>query len=462
MKNRDGPVMLMQAPTSRRYRERMQVSSVAVPPLSLLSLGAVLRSQGRKVHARDCIYSVPSRQELRRLLEELQPRVLGLSMMTINGYGGRDLAALAKAVVPQVVVVAGGPLATFMPEELLRLGVFDYAVIGEGEHTLVEFCDAVYADALEATRHRIAGLAFLEEGKMVRTARRELEPDLDRLPLPDRSLLPVDCYTVPFALETARGCVGHCTFCASRAFWGRCRLKSVERVKEELRVLRRDFAFHDMMIVDDTFTINEPRVRDLCEFLLAEQFNLRWYCNARVDSRLGLECYKLMFRAGCRKVLLGIESGDDEVLQAIGKYITVAQAEETVRTIRQAGLQLGCGFMLGHPGDTLDTIRATVRFAKHLRDAYDAIPKIMMNTPYPGTPQWYDAEGLGLEFERDWNAYANGDVLQRTRLLSATDILELQQGILEGEDALRELMTENTASELAKVPTQKGRTWAES
>jgi anaerobic magnesium-protoporphyrin IX monomethyl ester cyclase len=455
-------ILLIQSPVRAKYRDLVRMSSLASPPLGLLYLATYLREHGYDPHVRDYMYAVPTKEDFVKTLQELKPDILGLNAIAINCEGAKEIATLAKSIVPDMTVVMGGVMPTFRPKNMLEQPDVDFVVLGEGELTLLELCDVLLNGGSNDDFKAIRGLAFRENGRVVITDERELIADLSILPIPDRSFLPLDSYTIPLSIVTSRGCIGKCTFCSAKPFWKRCRLRDMSQIKEEFLYLNSHYRLTDMLFNDDTFTVNEHRVREICEFMITNNFRFRWFCNSRVDT-IGKDCYKLMYRAGCRKILLGVESGDDRILRCIGKNITCEQAERAVAYIKEAGMQTGCAFILGHPEDSIETVKKTLAFARHLKDTYACSIEIMNNVPYPGTPQYENAEELGLRFKKgNWDIYAAGEIIEGTKHISNDVMKQLLIGNVDGDStAISGVMDNKLRYALTKMPTQKGMPWAQ-
>ena len=236
--------------------------------------------------------------------------------------------------------------------EVLREGVVDFAVHGEGERTAVELLAAIAgADSLD----RIPGIAFLDGGRTRVNGARALVANLDDLPPAAYDLLPLGRYSTPFSAKrnvismvTSRGCPYRCTFCDAFVVHGRkYRAHSAERVVEEIRGLADRYAIREVVFKDSEFTLERARVERLCDLLLGGGPRITWTCSARVNCVDG-PLLRKMAAAGCRVIQFGVESADPVVLDALKKRITIEKVREAFRAARAAGIGTVANLMVGH------------------------------------------------------------------------------------------------------------------
>jgi radical SAM superfamily enzyme YgiQ (UPF0313 family) len=262
----------------------------------------------------------------------------------------------------------------------------DFIVLGEPEETLRELTKLI-VDGGDI--RKVRGIGYREEDSAITLTPARPFLNLDDLPIPDRSLLPVgvDYFNpvvkrVPYTtMQTSRGCPGRCIFCTAPSFYGKkYRFRSAAHVLEELRLVKR-LGFQEVFFRDETFTALRTRNLELCEAMIRENLDLSWIANARVDL-VDRESLKLMKRAGCHMVKFGVENGSDEILQAYHKGTTTAQAVKAFQLTKEVGLEAHAHFMIGGPGETLETIQKTIDFAKRLNPTTASFGIL---TPYPGT-----------------------------------------------------------------------------
>ncbi len=298
--------------------------------------------------------------------------------------GDIQLAEKIKDANPQIKIAFVGPHVSVLPEKSLRdCPAVDFVVRREFDFATVEFAQG---KPLE----EILGISYRKHGSVVHTADRPMVQDLDSLPhVTDvyKRDLDVTRYNVPFllypfvSLYTTRGCPAQCTFCLwpqtlSGHPW---RKRSTDDVAREMAKAReywpkvREFFFDD-----DTFNIQKARTIELCSKL--KPLNLTWSSTSRVTT--DYETLKAMKEAGCRLMIVGFESGDQQILKNIKKGATVERARQFTKDCHKLGLVIHGDFILGLPGETTDTIRNTIQFAKELD--VETI-QVSVAHAYPGT-----------------------------------------------------------------------------
>lgn len=376
------------------------------PPLGLAQLAAVVREHGYSPAILDCTALGLNDAEAAQTLLSMKPRYVGLTAVTIAVNNAGRLARLLKDADREWTVIVGGPHVTALPEETMaQFPDFDIGVVGEGEVTLVELLDALRDNRPLDT---VDGLVLRQDSVPVRTGPRSFIPDLDTLPLPAWELLPplAHFYDTPTftlgkspatSLVTSRGCTGHCLFCDRSVFGNACRFHSAERVFESMRRLHEQFGINDFIIHDDAFVINRRRVEKFCALLAESGLPVTWGCNSRVNL-VTPELLKLMREAGCWQIGYGIETGSQRILDLINKGVRMEQAQAAVRYTHEAGIRTRGFFMIGHPGENVESIRETISFI--LNNPVDDF-QMTFFTPMPGSEIYRRATEFGT-FDQDW------------------------------------------------------------
>jgi len=375
-----------------------------IPPLGLLYIASSLEAAGYKNQVRivDCQLSV-GYSALAGILRRERPSVVGLTCTTSSFRSALSAAKLVKKIYPSVPVMLGGAHATATPDLSLKCGFFDYLVLGEGEETSVELVDYLCGRSNKKLEE-IRGIAYVgRQGKIVRNERREFIHDLDRIPFPAMHLLPPPSRYHPTPasyrklpqthLMTSRGCPNRCAFCDTAVFGMKYRERSVKNVMEEIDALVKKYGVKDIRFFDDTFTLNKRRALAICDEM--KKRNLSWCCNTRVD-RIDYDLLRKMKKSGCYQVLFGIESGDDLTLKRLRKGSTVEQNARAIKLAKKAGLNVRCDFIVGVPGDTLESMKKSVDFAIRMNPDFAHFNKF---TPFPGTQLCRDLERAGYRFD---------------------------------------------------------------
>jgi radical SAM superfamily enzyme YgiQ (UPF0313 family) len=251
----------------------------------------------------------------------------------------------------------------------------------------------------------IRGLGWRRAGEIVVNADRPFFRSLDDLPMPLHHLLPLDKYRMPMIhgpytfIVTSRGCPAGCKFCIKHvSYQYSVRLRSAEKLVEEMRLLRGLGVRHIHMYAD-LFTVNRDQVVSLCRLLIAENLGLTWTCNSRVDY-VDEEMLQLMGRAGCILIAWGLESGNEVILKRAHKGYKMEQAHAALHWAHRAGIKNWGYFIIGLPGETVETIRETIDVSKAL--PLD-IALFHVAAPYPGTPFFFEVVENGwFRPETNW------------------------------------------------------------
>ncbi|MBS7288662.1 MAG: radical SAM protein [Candidatus Freyarchaeota archaeon] len=372
-------VLLVQPPSRSAIKDVLETTS---PPLGLAYLAAVLEEEGVDVRVLDCVALNISYEDACREINYWSPDIVGVTATTPAHYEAVKILRAAKSA--GAFTVAGGPHFTFIDLKVMEEHSFvDCVVRGEGEETFKELIKAVERGG---ELKEIPGVTYRERGVVKRAPDRPLIENLDKLPIPAYHLLPMEKYTFGRqrygTVMTSRGCPFRCSFCASsRLFGKRWRGRSAESVADELELLADKYKVRNVEFLDDTFTLNSKRAEEICNEIRRRGLDLSWGCSSRVDT-ISRGLLRKLKDAGCRIIYYGAESGSQRILNAMRKGVRLAQVIRTFKETAKAGIERLASFILGFPGETLDTIKMTVRFARLLNPDY---VQFTICTPYPGT-----------------------------------------------------------------------------
>src|SRR5579871_1316187 len=309
--------------------------------------------------------------------------------------GDIRLAQAIKAANPKIKIAFVGPHVSVLPEKSLRdCAAIDFVVRKEFDYAVVDY-------AKGKPLAEIAGASFLKDGQVVHNPDAPQIQDLDALPHVTEVYkrdLDVTRYNVPFLLHpyvslyTTRGCPAQCTFCLwpqtlSGHPW---RKRSTDDVAAEMSKVKQYWPeVKEFFFDDDTFNIQKARTIELCSKL--KPLGLTWSCTSRVTT--DYETLKAMKDAGCRLLIVGYESGDQQILKNIKKGATVERARDFTRDCKKLGLVVHGDFILGLPGETRETIKKTIAFAKELD--VETI-QVSLAHAYPGTELYDFAKANGF------------------------------------------------------------------
>jgi len=392
-------VLLVQPPSRSAIREVLETSS---PPLGLAYLASCLEEEGEEVRIMDCIVLGASHRDVKREIESWSPDLVGVTATTPAHNDA--LRVLKEAKEAGAFTVAGGPHFSFIDLEALRKYRFiDFVVRGEGEETLKEL-----VRALERGRDvsEIRGLTYRRGEVAKRNPDRPLIENLDSLPMPAYHLLPMGMYRFEgyrhATTMTSRGCPFRCTFCASSKLFGkRWRGRSPGNVADELELLVYKYKVRNVEFLDDTFTLNARRAEEICDEIKRRGLDISWACSSRVDT-INRRLLSKLKAAGCYIIYYGVESGSQRILNLMRKGIRIAQVVKAFKETVKAGIERLASFILGFPGETVETIKKTIRFARFLNPDY---VQFTVCTPYPGTELYHELKSKGAILVEDWSRY---------------------------------------------------------
>jgi radical SAM superfamily enzyme YgiQ (UPF0313 family) len=261
-----------------------------------------------------------------------------------------------------------------MPQTMLQHKEVDYVVIGEGEQTMAKLADSIVKGEEDRIIAKIPGIAYRLDSEIVRNAP-EFISDLDTVPFPARHLLPMQMYDRALSyvnvkpvdtMSIIRGCPYDCAYCETRELWGTtCRAFSPQRVVDEIKHMAERYGSKGIYFVGDNFTINKKRTANLCRLIKENKLDLKWTCETRADL-ISKELLIEMKSAGCQTIFFGLESGSPPIQQKLNKKIDLQEVERTFELCKQVGIRTAASFMLGIPGETVNDMEATFKFAKSL------------------------------------------------------------------------------------------------
>lgn len=351
-------------------------------PLGTGYVAACLKRAGHSVEVLNPNHSCePLGALVTNAIATQQPQVVALGGMAFHLREIKEVARLARELLPAATIVVGGPLVSTQPEVVMSaIPEMDVGVIGEGEHTSVELVAALEAKAPLAN---VRGLIYRDPGtgELVQTPRRPVEENLDVFPWVDYEALGLDVWsklhnpgecapalildehTRVMPILTSRGCPYACTFCCHEAAGRRYRLRSLDSVFGEIEAARARFGINAIFVYDDLFCLQRKRLEEFCRRI--EPMGLRWECSMSV-GQINPEVLALMKKSGCCCISVGVESMSPTVLKSMKKQATREQLETALAQIYEAEIGLWSNLIFGDPKETLETITESLEwFSNH-------------------------------------------------------------------------------------------------
>ena len=409
-----------------RFDPKLWEAMQPYPPLGALYAAGYLRSRGYEVAFFDAMLAA-SEQEWAQALDQEQPRFAVLYEDNFNYLTKMCLLRMREAAMTMIdmarargcTVIVCSSDASDHAEDYLARGAH-FILVGEGEETLGALMDRL-TDRTDTPLSTIRSLAFLDpdtEGRVVHTPRRPVLKDLDALPWPAWDLADIPRYRdlwqqrhgyFSINMVTSRGCPFHCNWCA-KPIWGqRYHARSPDDVFAEMQWLHDQYQPDHLWFMDDMMGIKPGWLERLADRVEQSGVRIPFKCLNRADLLLRNGEIEALRRAGCQIVWTGVESGSQQILDAMDKGTTVAQVREAARRLHEAGIAVGFFLQFGYPGETRDDIARTFALVRECRP--DQIG-VSVSYPLPGTP-FYEAVKAQLGVKQNWIDSDDLDMMYR-------------------------------------------------
>ena len=417
------------------YFNTGMVKDQLFPPLGISILSGLLKQHKIDVMNLDCTFL--TFDEAINKAEDYKPDITGIYVMTTLARKAVELLKALRIINPDSHYVTGGPLPSLYPEKFAR--EFDHVFVGEAAKSFPSF----WRDYFEASDSR----DFLKNlqsdqypGLFSKTMDLEaLNPgfltkeEIDACPKPDRSGFNHKKYQKMCHQATGHkrasimmtyGCQFSCDFCSKPIFGNKVRFRDLDKIFEEIEDIR-SYGYDTLWIADDLFTYDPGFLKRFCQRLIDKKWNLNWSCLSRVDG-ITDEMVSLMKKSGCYKAYLGIESGNNRILELMNKKTTVDGIRKGVDVFKRNGVNCAGFFIVGYPGETIQTIEETLAFSLSLD-----LEESSFNVPYPlpGSKLYQRVAGIS---DDDWT------IENETRFLyqSEFDADWLKKRIKETQEAM--------------------------
>ncbi len=370
------------------------------PPLQLAYLAGAALKAGHEAKIFDAMNKKRSFEDIRAEVASYKPDfVMSLDYLPVTGAistatvpAALEALGVAKQVDPNIVTMIGGPHPTFMYEEMLtdEENTADYIIRGEAEGTLIDLVETL---AGGGPADEVKGIAFLKDGEVVTTPMRPHIADLDTLEVAWHLLdwedyhYNVEPWGRMASVLTSRGCMMGCSFCSQRLFWrGDWRARKPENVVTEMRHLVEAHDVEFITLIDAYPTHDLERWERILDLLIEAELGVRLLIETRVEDIIRDEGILQKYHdAGIIHVYLGAETSTDDMLNSLNKGTTVDQNKQAIDLLKAHDIMIEASFMIGFPGETWETIKATTAEAIRLNPDIAVFPVI---TPMPFTPLW--------------------------------------------------------------------------
>lgn len=435
-------------------------------PLGLMYIAAVLDQEGYKVEILDAFTTANlSRKEADKIIvgmpnsqiaEEIKsrkPSIVGIAgPFSSQIENTLMISEIVKQVSSDILTVVGGPHVTMIPKEfLLEAKKVDIVVMSEGEYAMLEI--AQYFEGKRQLKD-VKGIAYRQEGRVIVNQSRPFIENLDELPYPAYHLVDMESYlsnkqigyrsfqkrAIP--MVTSRGCPFNCCFCAVHLHMGQnFRAHSAEYVLDHLQYVVEKYNVKNVFFEDDNLTLDIKRFETICDGIIERKIKIGWETpNGIRADRLNIELLKKMKRSGANSIFVGVESGDQEILdKIICKSLDLKRVVEFAKNAKQIKLKTGAFYIIGFPGEKKENMQRTVDFALKLKRDYDVGMHLFTATPSYGTRLYEQCKEKGyIPADLSWNSFGSSARHPRGySLISTEDFTPLEVKEI-AEKALRE------------------------
>lgn len=437
-------VMLIVPPNSFNAGEKYFVTF----PLGLAYIAAVLERGGHEVsildalvenpslvHNPDGLYTVGLRWcEILDRIKKASPGAVGItSSYAVQFPNVGEVARLVKEWNVNIPVIVGGAHPSSVPDAVLSDRNIDFVVVGEAEETI---CELISVLEKKRSVRSVKGIAYRNaRGEVIRNAPRSFIQNLDSIPFPARHLFHMGKYfkfnkehalfskrKPSTTMITSRGCPEKCSFCSVYKVWGRSwRPRSAKNVVDEIQTLVENYGIKEIHFEDDNLTLWKERIIKICDEIIARGLDITWTTpNGIAVNTLDRDVIKKMRKSGCYRIFLGIESGCQEVLDnVIGKNISLERTKEVIGLLNDKGIAVTGFFVLGMPGETIEQMEETIRFACSFD--FDRV-LFGIATPYPGTLLYEQCVEKGYIESKDLSKFNPKYALISTPDFSSSDV----------------------------------------
>jgi radical SAM superfamily enzyme YgiQ (UPF0313 family) len=391
-------------------------------PTYLAYVCAILQKEGFDVKFIDGVIEELSIPAFADKVKNIAPDMIVLESSTPSINYDLLSAKSIKEKLPNCITVLVGSHVSFFHKQILQENEFiDIVCRGEFDYTVRDIALNL------ANLDKVDGISYRDNGNICVNRDRELIQNLDELPFPARDIVKIQDYkTAHYSgrngtfMITSRGCPYHCIFCLwpNTLYGHKYRTRSPENVVAEIEELVNKYKVEDIYFDDDCLTLDKDRMIKICNLILDKKIKIKWFCQVRVNH-LDEELMKKMKQAGCHTLFIGVESGDEEMIKRMKKAIDLEQTKEIFRLARKIGLKTQAFFMLGLPGETQESIRKTIEFAKELKP-FSA--QFAVAIPHPGSELYQICKEKGWLKFNSWEDFDACEPMIETDTFTIEDI----------------------------------------
>lgn len=400
------PLQLMYNSVCKRSESEIHI------PLGVLSLASVLLHKGFEVKIEEL--NIMLRRGAMKFDDNFANKaaeyllskncdLIGFSTMADSYPIMLMIAKICKEKKPSIPIMFGGPQASMTDIATMEnFSYIDFIVRGEAEQVIVELCNKLQNNK---GVEELGGITYRKSNATCkRNPDNPLIENLDDIPIPVYDLYPIEeCrhygYIKSFPIEVGRGCPFSCSYCASSVYWRRkYRVRSIVRIIEEIKLIKKEYGFRKFDFVHDIFGIDTAWTAALCDALLKENLSIEWSCSCRMDI-MDPSLIKTMSEAGCTSIYCGLESGSRHIQKYIGRNLKLAEISESIEYMKEIGIKPNPSFIIGFPDESVNDLEETTQM--YFKYSCITETRLHLLTPYVNTSLYNRNKILFDGFSRD-------------------------------------------------------------
>ena len=359
--------------------------------LGLLYISAFLKEHEKNVSVLDSTFM--NRKDWQKAILEEQPSIVAFYSNLVTKVTLLQIRDWVAKALPDCRLVIGGPDVRYNLENYLKAG-FEFAVIGEGEQTMLELSEAIESNTKIDS---IQGIAYLKEGVPHENAERVKIKEIAELPFPDRGAIDMEKYLSVWQkhhgkrtlnISTQRGCPYTCKWCSTAVYGQSYRRNSPERVVQEILELRKEYDVEALWFVDDVYTVSHKWISELHQQFKKADLKIDFECISRAE-RLNEEILIKLKEMGCFRIWIGAESGSQRIIDKMDRRVNIETVQSTIRLAQKLGIEAGTFIMVGYPEEKHEDILQTM---KHIEQCNPSVLTLTKAYPIKGTDLYNEVE----------------------------------------------------------------------
>lgn len=378
------------------------------PTLGLLYISAYLKEKDQNVVIVDSTFMSKDNWKSRILKEN--PPIIAFYSNLVTKLNVLELLRYVKIHFPTIKTIVGGPDVSYNIENYLKAG-FDFAVVGEGEQTMLELVNALQD---KTSTKKIQGITYLVDGVVQKNSPRTKIKEIESLPFPDRANIPMEEYLSVWKkhhgkrtlnINTQRGCPYTCKWCSTAVYGQSYRRNTPVRVVEEIIHLKKEFNVEALWFVDDVFTVSHKWISELHQEFKKHNLSIPFECITRAE-RLTETVLEQLKEMGCFRIWIGAESGSQKIIDKMDRRVSLETVQSMIQATKAKGIETGTFIMVGYPDELEEDILATMEHIEKCSPDHLTITKAY---PIKGTDLYSEVENKFIQ-NLDWTTTTDREI----------------------------------------------------